>query len=522
MPSLRQQLDELEQATSISGRYLDLCLVLQRARTRETILWAGGRWDRLDLRFIDQEPETGKIILLEESQIEFATWFNTWLRAFREGYPRDTSLALAGGERRGGKTFDLEICTIAAAIDVPRCITWLVAKSFRERDEIDQMLRDLIPPNWYHHRKAPEYRYEWAHGSLSRLQSAVDVESLKQGRADVVFINEGQKMDVGAVANALGGTIDRGGLALVAANPPRLIKGEWVLDLKEAIDEGRISGCKFFGFSSELNTRIDQDARSRFKGIIGLLDPDAADADAEGAWRPVGDCAYKNFDRKLHCSSVLAGEDVTSRVTYQRLGRAFDYVAGVDFQSWPFHAGAFLKVIDTHREDGKLTYHIIGQALREGTEDEFLDVIDDSRLWTPENTLWIGDASGTWQDGRHSIRGRVSFDIFRQRRWRIEPPQKKKTDRGDHPRNPAREDRLSLVNNLFVQGRLFIDDEACPELALAFKKCQLKNGRPVGLHSHITDAAGYALYWLEPKPKAKTGPLRVGTVDVRPETGRWY
>jgi len=29
---------------------------------------------------------------------------------------------------------------------------------------------------------------------------------------------------------------------------------------------------------------------------------------------------------------------------------------------------------------------------------------------------WIGDASGTWQDGRHSIRGRVSFDVFKQRR----------------------------------------------------------------------------------------------------------
>jgi hypothetical protein len=262
------------------------------------LVWAGGRWDRLDLRFVDQEPESGQIVLLEESQIEFARWFATWLRDFREGLPRDTSLVLAGGERRGGKTFDLQICTIAAAIDVPRCITWLVAKSFRERDEIDQMLRDLIPSTWYRHRKAPEYRYEWVHGSVSRLQSAVDVDSLKQGRADVVFLNEGQKMDVGALANALGGTIDRGGLALVAANPPRYVRGEWVLDLKEAIDEGRVTGCKFFGFSSALNTRIDQDARSRFKSIITALDPDTAEADAEGAYRRARDSCCPPHSRR--------------------------------------------------------------------------------------------------------------------------------------------------------------------------------------------------------------------------------
>jgi hypothetical protein len=294
-----------------------------------------------------------------------------------------------------------------------------------------------------------------------------------------------------------------------------------VLDLKEAIDEGRISGCKFFGFSSELNTRIDQDARSRFKGIIGLLDPDAADADAEGAWRPVGDVAYPNFKRKVHSRSAIDGEDITGRVTNQRVGHHYDFVAGVDFQASPYHAGIFLRVYDQHREDGKLTYHVVGQAFREGTEDEFLDTVEEARSWAPETVLWIGDASGTWQDGRHSIRGRVSFDVFRQRRWRIDPPQKKRTERGDHPRNPAREDRVALVNNLFAQERLFIDGDTCADVALALKKCQLKNGRPAGKYAHFTDALGYSLWWLEPRPKAKVSPPRVGTVDIRPDRS-WY
>jgi hypothetical protein len=91
--------------------------------------------------FHEQEPQTGQVVLLEEFQIPFASW----LRDFREGLPRDTSLVLAGGERRGGKTIDLQICANAAAIDVPRCISWLVTKSFLERDKLDEMFRDLIP-----------------------------------------------------------------------------------------------------------------------------------------------------------------------------------------------------------------------------------------------------------------------------------------------------------------------------------------------------------------------------------------
>jgi hypothetical protein len=141
---------------------------------------------------------------------------------------------------------------------------------------------------------------------------------------------------------------------------------------------------------------------------------------------------------------------------------------------------------------------------------------------TPENTLWIGDASGTWQDGRHSLRGRVSFDVFKQRRWRIEAPQKKRTNHGDHPRNPAREDRIALVNNLLAQGRLYIDGDTCPDLLLALKKCELKNGKPVGKYAHSTDALGYALWWLEPRPKARVGVPKVGTVEVRPDRANGF
>ena len=499
MPSQNQQLLEAERALQEASRYLDLCLVLRRRKTGEVILWAGGKWDRLDHCFVG-EADDGVVVDLEESQIEFATWFADWLRDYREGRPRDVSLVLAGGERRGGKSFDLQICTLAACIDVPRSIGWLVANTFREREEIDRLVLDHLPRAWYRRRLAPEYRYDFINGATARVQSAIDGDTLKQGRADFVFLNEGQKMAISALVNSLGGTIDKGGIALIAANPPRNARGEWVLELHDAIQEERVIGCKFFGFSAAGNTQIDQEARSRFKSIVSLLDPRAAEADADGEWRVIGDVAYPRFQRKVHLRRDRPGPDITREVIYKRRGFKFDYLAGVDFQATPFHAGVFVKAFGGHPE-GLPIYGVVGEVLREGVEDEFLDAVEEHELWKPENTIFVGDASGAWQDGAHKTKGRVSFDVFKSRRWRIEPPQKKKTDRGEHARNPAREDRRTLVNKLLATGRLFVDANACPELALALKKCEWRHGRPQPPHSHVSDALGYCLYWIEPLPK---------------------
>src|SRR5207249_4666331 len=145
---------------------------------------------------------------------------------------------------------------------------------------------------------------------------------------------------------------------------------------------------------------------------------------AEGAWRAIGDVAYPNLNVRVRDRQVIYGDEITAQVTYKRVGSYFEYVGGADFQASPYHAGAFLRVYDQKREDGKLTYHVVGQA--------------------------------------------------------------------------------------------------CPDLLLALKKSQLKNGRPVGKHAHVSDALGYALWWLEPRPKARTGVPKVGTVDIRPERGNWF
>jgi hypothetical protein len=144
--------------------------------------------------------------------------------------------------------------------------------------------------------------------------------------------------------------------------------------------------------------------------------------------------------------------------------------------------------------------------------------------------MWIGDASGQWQDGKHqtSLTGRRSFDIFKARRWNIQAPRKKRTEKAEYSKNPAVADRLSLMFKLMSEGRIIVDPDHCPRLDEAFKECPLSNinGRrlPSGKHAHITDAAGYVLYWLEPRPIPATGGrpgMGIITRDVRPSGIRY-
>ena len=487
------------------------------------LLAAGGLWDLLEHRYVLDEdgkrvrPKTGKVVPMEESQAPFTRWYaQEFLARLRCGEPRDVSLALAAGDRRGGKTFDLLLVTLATLLDVPTLggsptVGWAVSAEYGERDELDRTVREHIPSSWYTYKKSPQFEYTFLPGSYLRNLSAYDPEMLKRGRVDVAFYNEAQKMPMQALTNGIYGTADKGGIALLAANPPRRQRGEWVYQLKQAIDEDLIAGVKYFGFSSKENTQIDAAARSRVGGIVRVLDPKGAAADDEGLWSPVNDRAYYEFKPKVHGVSLpeylpdlpvgAAPVEVTATFIKRRYGRAFAYCGGVDFQGTPHHAGVIGRLFGNEVEPSLL---IVQEFLVDlSTEDDFLDEIDEAG-YTPETLLWAGDASGQWQDGKHNFSGgRASFDIFKRRRWHIRPPIAKKTDRGEHSRNPKIEDRLGLANRLLKAGRVRIDRDACPKLMEALRECPVQPGRygglsPYGLYSHLTDAASYMMYYLFP------------------------
>jgi hypothetical protein len=545
-------LDELHQAVIARTRFLDMALVLRHRETKEWILTAGGRWDTLRNEYTDEEPEHFVFVDLADSQIEFTTWFATWLHAFKRGLPRDTSLALAGGDRRGGKTFDLLLCTIATCLEVPKIgrsalTTWAISCNYQERDELDRTIYDFIPSEWFHHTKAPEFRYTFRCGSELRNVSADNPNTLKRGRVDVAFFNEAQKIQHKALVNGIYGTVDKGGLALLAANPPDRVVGEWVYELKQAIDDKELEGAaKFFGFDSKDNPFIDAEAKGRVGRIIGIIDPAAAKRDGEGLWLPVGERAYENFRKKARPGpdgTILPGlvgevpqigfEDVTveaiRKIGYGRSsGRVFDRVLSGDFQGRPHHVATGWRIY-RRKTDGKYVYVLRHEYIAQGTELDLSDEILDGGEYTPENSILVADASGEWQAGKNRRQSNPSWETLQSQRWVCIPPREKIQPESKHAANPRVELSLQQMFVVMREGRFLIHPD-CKWAIEAFEKCPVKReGARViipatGGYSHITDTGRYLVWRFEPKAKRAGGtpPRGESFPGMRPGAGFGY
>jgi len=537
--SLVQRLERIEEALDGPGRYRDIALALRREKNGDTLLWAGGVWDRLEKRFLDpdseREPEWVHEIYLEESQVAFTLWFAEFLADFAEGFPRDISAALLAGDRRAGKTFDAYYCQIAALIDVPiipeknlPAIGWTVSKTYRERDELDQLMAARIPKEWYKAQKAPEHRFDFIHGSYLRNLSEDDPDSLKQGKVHWLLYNEVQKMRVRGVVNGLYGTVDDAGLCMMTANKPREgdSRGEWLFDVKEAIEEENAKRAKkekfeplgivHFGLSSKQNKKIDQPARKRVGKLVRKMDPAAADADEDDGieWKRNRPVAFWEFDKKRHLrlTPTIGAVDVTRELA-QRLvyGGDWDALGGIDIQSHPHIPAATIRCFgDPNRPIYWFVdeYVLVGRQL---TEQQFIEGFDEKfeDRYTRKNFLWICDASSAWQGPKHDFEHgeQPSLDVFVADGWTMlpsRPPSKNsKTGRGS---NPPVDERLQLINELLRQDRLFIDPVRCPWLAECAKEATTKKetGRRnlVGnKFAHMIDASTYPICRIEPLTK---------------------
>lgn len=520
----------MDGATRGTSRLTDFALLIRRGKTKEPLLAAGGVWDNLDHRFVPGlKPRQVKVIDFEESQVEWARWWATWMEAVRLGLPRDISLALAAGARRGGKTFALVVCAIAFLIDTPEfdgspTIGWVVSTRYKDRDEIDAIMEEQIPQDWWKYRGQPEFRYRLISGAALHNVSSDDPEALRRGRVDIAVFNEAQKMPLRALINGIYGTADKGGIAVLAANPPRRHVGAWVGKLRQAINYNKIKAAKYFSWDARGNTKIDQPARRRVTEIVSYLDADAAKADSEDLWIPIGARAYPAFTPATLGPPPELG-DVTGEVLRNKIGMAYPFVGGVDFQLNPGNA---LAVVCCYGDRRAPIYQVVAELLRVGVEDDFLDDLwnygGDGRF-RQETLKLIGDSSGAYKTDnpmeRISGEGRRSFEIFRARRWSIDPVQEKRSDRGEYSKNPDVHDRVNLVNRLLSTGRLRIDESRCPLLTKALEECETDaKGKPKGYYSHITDALGYALWWLEPEPVLyDAGPLVEGVEFVNRPPG---
>lgn len=539
--SVGERQRSIEAALGGEARYVDVALMLTRDKTDETLLYVGGQWDRLDRRFTDKTPERISIVPLEESQVEFTRWFEKFLADYRDGYPRDISLALVAGNRRGGKTFDTVLCTIAALIEVPfnvdgtASIGWMISKTYRQRDELEEVVSSRIDSQLYHHRKAPDHRYEFAHGAVLKNLSADDPDSLKQGRVDFLLLNEAQLMSPRAVKNGMYGTSDRGGLTVLAANPPDGPDGDWLRDLKDAIDEDPEikSIAKFFNFDAAKNTKVDAPSRKKNAKLASKILPEGADGDADGTWRRWGDLACPGWNGRTLERGGLVGpapdigfSDATTSTLRREFGRSFDFAIGADFQRKP-QAAAILKILTLPDVQGPV-YWFIDEIGTKGTEielsTELLGIPHSygQRSGETRAAMIIGDCSGSWQ-GSERIAGRTSFNLLEHEGWYVVPAETIKGKASERPRNPPVAQRLGLLQRLMEARRIRVDPR-CTWLVESFAKCQLRKTEtgtrvPKGYLAHILDAASYAIWRLEPRLSggAPPKPGSFKTMNVRPK-----
>jgi len=527
-----------------------MALALRRAKDSSTLLFAGGVWDRIEHVFVRQTPDEVCCIDLEESQVEYTSWFAEFLRDFREGYPRDISAALIAGDRRAGKTFDAYFCQWSALIDVPLlpstgkpAIGWTISKTYKERDELDQLVATFLPEKWFDASRAPEHRYDLKNGSVLRNLSADDPDSLKQGVVDWLLYNEGQKMAARAVVNGLYGTADRAGLCMIACNKPTASdsRGEWLFDLREAINDEQVSrakgakveplGIKFFGFSSKDNTKIDQPARRRVGRLAAIIDPgqaEADDADAALDWKRPGDKALWEFEKHRHLQAQpqLGARDVTCEVVAERgeYGTKWTHVAGIDFDFRP-HIVCVINRIFGSADDP--TFHSVDEFAGEKlwTVKQWIEEFaawGEARGYTPETLLFIGDASSGWrrpEDPKLEDEDRNAFEVIQGAGWTIIPPQDHRGATG-RARNPRVDERLDLANDHLRRDRWFIDPIRCPWLAECAREAlterKMARRRLVhNKHAHAIDASTYPIWRLAPRSSGGFSPTAKDIVRVR-------
>ena len=575
------------------------------------LLSGGGIWDKRlnrwrtpehltvllgdEIAAADQEVlGPAHILTVEASQVEYVQAFGQWLKSYKRNEPRPSFVDVLAGKRRGGKTWVMVALILLAAVAIPyrthtdgqrvTFVGWLVVPSYPEQRELHEDIlavisrraenkrnveaRELvsllraIPDKWWHYRPHPTNGYMFAHGSQVFLKSANRPDSLKQGRVDVVGLNEGQKVDSEAPVHCAGNTIDGGGLLIMAANAPRRARGQWLKEVKYACDDGRMVNpntgqqvVRWFWVNPDQNTRIHQDSRDNFRIFAGVVNPKLMRADAESEWNDSTDVAMFAFKPSNVLTVVpaawvpVSGEVIAAMRLRDTIRHSSTYTSfgGTDFNKWPWFAFVGFKAYRDPSRNNALIYVAEREFRNEQDRDRPMterEVIVElyKSGWQPEEIVLIADASGQWQNSESRQKGGVSaghssYDLFRSAThaydgdqeivipaWEMHAPTTWKLRDSKHFRDPRKLENIDECNELFRQQRLFVMD-SCRHLITACKKAPLDPyiaGTPQELRDlvHILDAFRYPIHRaqaaLEPKRKDRSGWGSAGPSAARP------
>lgn len=531
----------LEREGQGQGRYVDLAVSLRVADVEqledgtkrwkpgsdEEVLRVGGRWDRSRKRWAG-EATKAVVLRVHRGQEAAARWLARWFRCKLTGrwddFRRVYSVLFLGG-RRGGKSHLACVALVLYSIAFPNSLVWAVSPTQEETDELEQAIRGMLPRHYYTFRgggAGKSITFRLVHGSRLLMLSGHKPRALKRGRVDFALYNEAQNQHRAGYVQLRGAAADRGGLVILAANPPDSPIGRWVEEHYELTKAGKIdSEC--FELIYRNNPWVEGSALESLKDEV---DEVTYKREVEGLMQPIGDLVFHAWsDRESWRDPELGWVDITVEFTRRHLGTAYGYIVGMDFQLMPAMVATVSKVFrDPEFPDDEIFCVVDEAVVEKGDEDELLDALESMGRWTPHGRLdddayrgWrietddkanpvhccvVMDASGFFQDGAHT-KSRTSSLVLKARRWtHLYTPQK------GSDRNPDIADRCRSTN-----GRLKSESgrrrmrvaRHCHRTAKAMKLWENRNQVPYrrSPHAHLCDAVSYPVYRFWGRPKIK-------------------
>lgn len=512
-------------------RYVDLAMdfVLEQAPENDNeavLLSRGARWDRR-LDDFDGDASTSVVIRLHAGQRRAIEWFRAWLDAHDErrdtpppmpdfdgdafeldSAPAHAYAALFAGGRRGGKTWIAVAIAVVYAVMYPRAIVWIVSPNDQKHDEIRRYLAAHIAGEWLERQTA--FDYDFVNGSQILLKSGHDPDLLKEGKANLIVMNEGQMMKHRAYIVCRGAIVDQSGLVIVCANPPVEAGDEqWVTDFAADAAAGRRAAV-YIEFSPLQNPHID---RASLLAFSAELDERTFAIEVLGQFRGPKDAVAYNWIRLENELAVPRGYRDVTRSFLELVGEGddIDVIVGLDVQRFPHIGGPWYKLYvppDTIPTVETVIAWIVGETVLEGgDEEDFCAAMGEAGLLA-ETTLIVCDASGQYQHSRRRTvdspppewKGKGSFDIIRGEGWRrIKPPDRRMK------KNPEIVDRMrAFTSRICTKAgwrRLFADPDLAPKTCGAIRDWRTKHGTPhrTSQHAHLGDAASYPIVRLFPR-----------------------
>lgn len=519
-----------EEETASLDRLVHLGTIVEKSNGTE-LYRAGGEWDRKTKRYTGCFEKAHRI-RLRPSQYEAAQYGLWWLQERKAGRPRDFVIEFLIGDRGGGKTALGSILAGLFVLEFPEfdgspSIAWQVSKSHDERDEVDKDLKEFFPfeGRWYIYTEYRGHKYRWVNGATLKNISADDEEALKRGRVDFIFGNEVGKMGKRVPIYGIGRLKDKGGFGVFTSNRPTA-RSRWILQWAEKADEAKKAGklypVVFIKVPSAENDTLDRPTADQISQLVNDIDPSLADDDMEALFDPVGKRAYWKFQKPANVQEPPDLGDITREFTAKKpgVGRPFDFVGSVDFQTYPGVVATIWKVYGTL--EAPVLWAVDEVEVPEATEEQYLEELVETEggLYNPANLMWTGDNTGQIQNSKHDPRERTSFAVWAAHGWKIVPNVRPK-DSSHRPNNPRVERRVGLTNYLLnhVSGRTgtphIMISHRCVRLITALRECELKIsgkfGTPYPAHpySHLTDTVGYLAWWAWPKPKRPDRPIGI-------------